>query len=170
MDGHDLIRWNALEKRSDRAPWFLIRRSGCLPWDLIWTVITRQNRHVLDLRSVGRVSTRSARVMPPRCWNLTVITPIIKARGIDDDPVVRAPRDRRIWFNARPIQRLDYRHVTCIKRKCVGFMLGSEARKAFQIFVQDNDCSGRCWIKTFNIVEAPRIDDLIIHSRWSYLV
>ena len=47
-------------------------------------------------------------------------------------------------------------------------MLGSETLKALQIFVQNNDCSGRCWIKTFNIVEAPRMDDLIIHSRWSY--
>ena len=47
-------------------------------------------------------------------------------------------------------------------------LLGSEARKALQVFVQNNDWSGRCWIKTFNIVEAPRIDDLIIHSMWSY--
>ena len=47
-------------------------------------------------------------------------------------------------------------------------LLGSEARKTLHIFVQNNDCSGRCWIKTFNIVEAPRMDDLIIHSRWSY--
>ena len=44
-------------------------------------------------------------------------------------------------------------------------LLGSEARKSLQIFVQKNDRSGRCRIETFNIVEAPRIDDLIIDSR-----
>ena len=47
-------------------------------------------------------------------------------------------------------------------------MLGFEARKALQNVYQNNDCSGRCWIKAFNKVEAPRIDDLIIHSKWSY--
>ena len=30
-------------------------------------------------------------------------------------------------------------------RHLMGTMLGSEARKALQVFVQNNDCSGRCW-------------------------
>ena len=44
-------------------------------------------------------------------------------------------------------------------------LLGFETRQALQIFYQNIDCSERCGIKTFNQVEAPRIDDLIIYSR-----
>ena len=48
-----------------------------------------------------------------------------------------------------------------------GDLIGYEARQALQVFYQNNDCNRMCWIKIFNRVEAPRIDDLTIHSRWS---
>ena len=69
---------------------------------------------------------------------------------------------RALWSNI-PLRAWTFflNLVSCI-------FLGSEAWKALQNIDQNNDCSRRCWIKTFNKVEAPRIDYLIVHSRWSY--
>ena len=44
-------------------------------------------------------------------------------------------------------------------------LLKFEAKNLSKFFYQNNDYSGRCGIKIFNKVEAPRIDDLIIYSK-----
>ena len=44
--------------------------------------------------------------------------------------------------------------------------MGAEAQQALQSFDQSIDHNGRRWIKTFNVVEAPRIDDCIVYSMW----